>query len=394
MSRSEKTQRIVNYATQNWHKTFAGTSALDLAKRLSIPHDDVLTIVEELCAQGKGSLNRDVQLYQIKLDPGTPRAGVPGKLVQTHIYFPSKDLLHADFYRSELAQKGLSEYQRRLHLGANQIGLVFFSEEVLARYLSHPELYEVEDSLAGGKITSHSSALEDRQLYVRYGKCRQTSGQTAVTAIYKDLALMSPAEQRYWHSNEIDQPDLVTNDENFSRFLARTYDGEFVDYPSPLADVLSGMSEVNQLLAPDILFKRLENSHLRFPVEQTYKAFCDCCSELYKIVGPDGIGQPVLLKLLIARPGVENDQLIHAESKKSLSTLQLLSLAEQTLRAGGLLTTAIRKVSDYRVAADHKILPKESLPANYSDEFSKLCTELVVGLAAFKSSLLAARSDT
>jgi hypothetical protein len=81
-----------------------------------------------------------------------------------------------------------------MHLGAKQLDLVFFSEEVLARYLSHAELYEVNDSLAGGQITSHSGASGDRHLCVLYGKSRQTPGQTAVAAIYKDLAVMSAAE--------------------------------------------------------------------------------------------------------------------------------------------------------------------------------------------------------
>ncbi len=391
---TDHTQRVVSYAIQNWHRTFAGTSALDIAAKLSIPHEDVRAILEQLGAQGKGRLNRDVELYQVTLNPMARRAGITRELVKTHIYFPSKDLLHADFYSSELAQRNLPEYQKRLHLGANQVGLVFFSEEVLARYLSHPELYEVNDSLAGGEITSYSSGSEDRQLYVRYGKSRQVLGQTAVTAIYKDLALMSAAEQRYWHSYELDRPKLAPNDENFDRFLARTYEGEFVDYPNPIAHVLAGLAEVNQLLAPDTLFKRLQNTHLRFPVEQTYKALCDCSSELYKVIGPDGMDQSTLRKLLRVSLGIEESRLIHTESKRPLSTLQLLSLAEQMLQAGGSLTTAIRNVGEYRVDADHKVLPKESELANYSDVFSKLCSDLVAGLSAFKSTLGASRVDT
>ena len=394
MSHSDQAQRIVNYAIQNWHRNFTGTSALDLAERLTVPHEDVRTIVEQLCNEGKGSINRDVELYQIKLNPLAPRADTLGELVKTHVYFPSKEILHADFYGSDLAKRNLPEYQRRMHLGANQLGLVFFSEEVLARYLSHPELYNVHDSLAGGEVISQSAVPEDRLLDLRYGKSRQTLGQTAVTAIYKDLAVMSPAEQRYWHSYELDRPNLAPGDENFLRFLARTYDGEFVDYPSPIADVLSGMAEINHVLAPDSLFGRLENFHLHFPVEQTYKSLCDCASELYKVIGPDGMDQSALRRHLTVALGIEESQLINAESKRPLSTLQMFSLAEQTLRAGGSLTTAIRKVGELRTDADHKVLPKESEPANYSDTFSGLCADLVAGLAAFKFALEARRNDT
>jgi DNA-binding transcriptional ArsR family regulator len=154
------------------------------------------------------------------------------------------------------------------------------------------------------------------------------------------------------------------------------------------------MAEVNQELAPERLFKRLENIHLRFPVEQTYKALCDCSSELYKVIGPDGMDRSALHRHLTVALGIEESQLIHAESKRPLSTLQLLSLAEQTLRAGGSLTTAIRKVGELRIDADNKVLSKDSDPANYSDRFSNLCADLVVGLAAFKSALEARRNDT
>ena len=170
MNRSDQTQLIVHYAVKNWHRTFAGTNALDLAERLSIPHEEVRAIVEQLCDEGKGSIKRDVEVCQIELNPLAPHADLSGELVKTHVYFPSKELLHADFYGSDLAKRNLPEYQRRMHLGAKQLDLVFFSEEVLARYLSHPEFYEVHDSLAGGEITSHSAAPEDRQLYVLYGK--------------------------------------------------------------------------------------------------------------------------------------------------------------------------------------------------------------------------------
>ena len=58
MNSAEHTSRVVSYAVQNWHRTFGGTSALEIAAELSIPHNDVLAILEELSAQGKGRFNR------------------------------------------------------------------------------------------------------------------------------------------------------------------------------------------------------------------------------------------------------------------------------------------------------------------------------------------------
>jgi hypothetical protein len=380
MSLSKIAEDVLASTVAGWFRNFAGTSALDVARELSLDHALIMRTFEQLAMTGYGSLNRDVQLYQVSFDPEDISAGFKHEPVVTHIFFPPKHALREAFYSSDLPRQRLPEYTTRLHLGAHQIGLVYFDEEVLARYQDHPELYEINDSLAGGDISALSSAPEDRYLYVRYGKCRLKSGNIAVTAIYKDLSDMGPSEQRYWHSHELEAPDVDKSDVHFQNFLARTYEGEFVAFEDPISRLREAVVEVNKVFEPRTLFTKVENVHLRLPVEQTYKSYCDAASELYKIVGPDNISQTLLKDLLTEDFAVSLDDLRHAESKRPLSTVQLLALLENNLANPGLFTKPLRALSELRVAADHKILEPESATRSYSREFAELCDQLAQAL--------------
>lgn len=380
MPPTTEAQAALASAVDGWFKNFAGTSALDVARDIALDHPKVMRLFEELVRAGHGSINADVTLYQVSFDPENIAAGFKHEPVVTHIFFPSQQALRDAFYSSSLPQQRLPEYTTRLHLGANQIGLAYFAEEVLARYLDHPELYEINDSLAGGDVSALSGTSEDRYLYVRYGKCRLKSGSIAVTAIFKDLSDMGPSEQRHWHSFEIESPEIDKSDSHFQNFLARTYEGDFVDFENPIARLLQGIEGVNKSLEPENLFTKVKNIHLRLPVEQTYKSHCDAASELFKIVGPDNISQPKLKSLLTGDFGVSPEDLIHAESGRPLSTLQLLALLEEKLNAPGLLTTLLRPLSQLRVAADHKVLEVETETRSYSRRFAEMCNELAVSL--------------
>ena len=380
MPLSTEAQAALASTVDGWFKNFAGTSALDVARELSLDHAHVMKLFEELAKAGYGSINANVTLYQLSFDLENIAAGFKHEPVVTHIFFPSKQALHDAFYSSSLPQQRLAEYTTRLHLGAHQIGLAYFAEEVLARYLDHPELYEINDSLAGGDVSALSNTSEDRYLYVRYGKCRLRSGGIAVTAIFKDLSDMSPPEQRYWHSFEIESPDIDKSDPQFQNFLARTYEGDFVDFEDPITRLVQGVEAVNKSIEPDSLFTKTRNIHLRLPVEQTYKSHCDAASELYKIVGPDNLSQLKLKDLLIRSFGMAPEDLKHAESGRPLSTLQLLSLLEEKLNAPGLLTNLLRPLSQLRVEADHKVLTAEIEPRSYSREFAEMCNELAEAL--------------
>jgi len=274
-----------------------------------------------------------------------------------------------------------------VHLGANQIGLVYFSEEVLVRYLDHPEYYEVNDSLAGGDVSALSNAPEDRYLYVRYGKCRLKSGHITVTAIYKDLSDMTQSEQRYWHSYEIESAKIDRTDVHFQNFLARTYDGDFVDFDDPISRLLEAVVAVNNVLGTRALFTKVSNAHIRLPVEQTYKSHCDSASELYKIVGQDNISPSSLKNILTSDFGMEMDDLKHPESGRPLSTLQLFALVEEKLGTPGVYTMPLRKLANLRITADHRILEPDSSTKSYSREFAEMCDVIANALELFSESI-------
>ena len=380
MPTSKEAHAALASAVGGWFKNFTGTSALDIARDLSFDHSLVMRLFEELAETGHGSINADVTLHQLSFDLENIAAGFKSEPVVTHIFFPSKQALRDAFYSSSLPQQRLPEYTTRLHLGAHQIGLAYFEEEILARYLDHSELYEINDSLAGGDVSALSSTPEDHYLYVRYGKCRLRSGSIAVTAIFKDLSDMGISEQRYWHSFEIESPDIDRSDSHFQNFLARTYEGDFVDFEDPITRLLDGVKGVNKALEPDSLFAKSKNIHLRLPVEQTYKSFCDAASELYKIVGPDNLSQSTLKNLLTKDFGTVPDDLMHTESGRPLSSLQLLALLEENLKAAGRLTNLLRPLSQLRVAADHKVLGVETEMRSYSREFAEMCNQLAESL--------------
>ncbi len=380
MPPSQEAQAALDSTINGWFKNFAGTSALDVARDLSLDHSLVMQLFEELVSAGHGSINADVTLCQLSFDPENISAGFKQEQVVTHIFFSSKQALRNAFYASSLPQERLPEYTTRLYLGANQIGLAYFAEEVLARYLDHPELYDINDSLAGGDVSALSSKPDDRYLYVRYGKCRLKSGSIVVTAIFKDLSAMGPSEQRYWHSFEIDLPEIDRSDSHFQNFLARTYEGDFVDFEDPITRVIDAIGQVNSSLEPDSLFAKSKNIHLRLPVEQTYKSHCDAASELYKMVGPDNLSQSTLKGLLTEHFGIAPDDMKHPKSGRPLSTLQLLAILEQNLNARTVLTKLLRPLGALRVAADHKVLEAETEARSYSREFAQMCNELAESL--------------
>lgn len=273
--------------------------------------------MEELASLGKGTLNSNVELYSISIDPENPTFERSINPTTTHVFFPGRELLRDSFYSSDLVRKKLPEYKARLYQGAHQLELVYFSDEVLARYFDHPEFYDVDDSLAGGTVLAKNQAPPNRSLYTRYGRRSQADGNLAVAAIYKDLSAMSAEEQRHWHAYEIEEFSPQRNDTNFLRFIARDFEGAPVAYPSPIKNIQLAIGRANNLFGDTPLFNRVKNSHLRLPVENTYKSLCDCCSELYKLVGPDSLNQVTMEIFLTEKLGANNVELIHKVKEAS-----------------------------------------------------------------------------
>ena len=169
--RNEDIQKnILDLSIAQWNQSFGGTSALDIGDKISVSNEDVMREMESLCKDKKGTINANIELYVIRIDPENPKFEIPKESTKTHVFFPSKELLEDYFYGSELVREDFPEYIKRLHCGAHQLELVMFSEEVLSRYFYHPEWYEVDDSLSGGHIWAKSETPENRYLYVRHGK--------------------------------------------------------------------------------------------------------------------------------------------------------------------------------------------------------------------------------
>ena len=394
MSDTNIQEKIVSYSIESWNNTFGGVSSSDIASKLGMENNEVMEILEQLEESGRGTLNRNVELYIVSIDPKNPKFEMPKESTTNHIYFPDKKDLEEHFYTSELVRENYPEYKARLHRGAHQLALVYFREEVLTRYFDHPEYYEVDDSNSGGSIHTKAEAPEDSYLYVRYGKRKQKNGQASVTAIYKDLYAMSESEQRYWHSFEITEFKSNELDPDFHKFLARTYEGAYVDFESPIKDVEEGIERVNSLFDNGALFNRSENIYLRVPVENTRKSLCDCCSELYKLVGPDSINQKCLKSFISDIFEASEEEFIHKESGRPLSAIQLLTLAEQKMGRGNELTSVIKKIGRLRIEADHKISEGQVSESYFTNEFLALCRELSQAIIRFSENYSECKPST
>jgi hypothetical protein len=379
MGDNEILEKIVSLAVAHWIGNFSGISGLEIASRTGLPNEVIMKYMEDLASVGKGTLNSNVELYSISIDPENPRFERSNNPTTTHVFFPGKELLTECFYSSDLVRKKLPEYKARLYQGAHQLELVYFSDEVLARYFDHPEFYKIDDSLCGGTVLSKNEAPANRSLHIRYGRRRQADGRLAVAAIYKDLSAMSAEEQRYWHANEIEEFSPQRNDTNFLRFIERDFEGALVEYPSPIKNIQIALGRANDLFGDTPLFNRVKNSHLRLPVENTYKSLCDCCSEMYKLVGPDSLNEKTMKNFLTEKLGANNLELIH-RSKKTLSKIELLALIESKMRCEGHLTAAIKKIGMLRIKADHEIINEEAKNDNHVDTFLSICGQLTEGL--------------
>jgi hypothetical protein len=120
----------------------------------------------ELEQDGAVTVNQDMEIYVIALDSETLKQSIDDEPTSCHFVFPSKDILTAFFYNSDLVRMDILVYRARQHQGASSYDSAFFNEEVLSRYLIRPELYEVENSLSGGSIKSLVTC--DSFVYVRF----------------------------------------------------------------------------------------------------------------------------------------------------------------------------------------------------------------------------------
>lgn len=307
-------------AIQKWNLHFSGTTSLDVADKLDISHEEAMKICMELEAEDKIKVTQDQSIYVIKVDT-TLNQIMDEAPTACHFIFPTQSVLTTFFYNSELARMDIPIYRARQHQGASSYDGVFFDEEVLGRYLSRPELYEVENSLSGGKITALTTC--NGFVYVRFGKRMMTNGRRAVVALFTDLISMEEDGQRHWYGFEVRNPTFENVDGEYEKFLDHTFEGAWVDYHDPITNALQSVAQANLKIGGAGLFRHRANPHLRSPVENTYKAFLDSCSELYKVIGNDSLNADTLKETLEIKFGVSKDQFTH-KSERPLSPFQLL----------------------------------------------------------------------
>jgi hypothetical protein len=78
---------------------------------------------------------------------------------------------------------------------------------------------------------------------------------------------------------------LVSADEHYEKFVDHTFEGAWVDYHDPITNALQSVAQANLKFGGDGLFRQTTNPFLRSPVENTYNAFLNACSELNKVMG-------------------------------------------------------------------------------------------------------------
>lgn len=383
-------QKILDYSISHWQKDFTGISGIDISQHFKIPHKKVLAILDKLEQQKKGSIRRDVKLYQLTISVNKPKFGSP-KEITTSIFFPSKDVLTESFYSNELHRQNIPEYKARLHKGGSQIQLLYFNHEVLDRYLKHREIYDIEDTVASGDIhLSHEylSGLTEDELekidfpLVRFGKRHLSNGTAVITVILHDLSELPEKEQAYWYSHEIPESQFATNDKDFEIFFRRNFEAEFLDDNDPLQKVLEEVNKINILIGENGLFTINSNPYLSYPVVNTYKSFCDSCSELYKIFSPDSLSKEKLKHLLKKYFKYTEQDFVHKESGRLLGEHNLLKRLCEKIQQDDLYNN-IEKLKKHRVSADHNVTLPTIAEKNYITEFRQIAHELSANLKSF-----------
>ncbi|HJU71193.1 MAG TPA: hypothetical protein VJ603_05040 [Paucimonas sp.] len=188
-------QKVLDCAVEQWNKTHAGITSIDIARQIRSSNVKVMEAMIASEAAGKCRVNKNAEFFTVSIGEGGMKFAK--KATIAHVIFPNNEVLTDHFYSSGLARQGLPVYIERLHKGAHQYAMVYFCEEVLAKYLDRPELYDVDDSLSGGHILS-STDDEATFIHVRHGRRQLANGRSAVLVPYTDLASLDEAQQRYW----------------------------------------------------------------------------------------------------------------------------------------------------------------------------------------------------
>lgn len=367
---------ILEYCSKKWFDNPAGISALDLAQHFQITNEAAMRIFESLNELEYGTLNRNVKLYSAHFNPKNVSKSLNFKEEITHIFFPSSKVLATYYEKLGLLRQNIPEYEKRLKLGAGQVNQAYFEEEVLRKYFDHPEKYEVEDSESGGSVLSRGE--ETPYIWVRYSKRKLEDGNTAIGAFYKDLADMSDNNQKYWASYEIKSGKFLEYEKDgaYQQFVKSQIYGEFADYVDPIAEVFSLLKNINEAVGVTV-FKQVQNKSVIPPVENTFRSFCDSCSELDKLFANGNIDGKNLKNWMQRQKTASESDFICSDNKHpEITPRQMLKLLESKVCGTTDLSDLIKECSDYRQQVAHHMAASSEEVVSYSQKFYDLCKRI------------------
>ncbi len=373
---------VLKYVVERWKQSFVGTSALELADRFSLTPSEVTRRLEVLVGQGTVYL-RSAQLGQAddfresKADNGQIiRFPTHWKMVDTVIAFPERHVL-AEVFDQERKDYGV--FTNRLHRGDSQLHHYFFRQDVLDKYLQHPDRYLIKDTIVAGclltKDAYYFSLPEDKRdtetfAEIRYGKRKLQQGGIAIAAIAKDLSGLPYQEQQYWASYEIQAgTEFAKDDQEFEKYYRANFEAEWVSYEDPLEGIGNAVESINNLTDRIVcgkLFRNTsENPHLRYIVRNTAKAYQDMHKELYKSLGADSLDKSVLQDLL-KKFGASEEELRDQNGKEKKEWGLFKRFVNSFCNAD---FTPLQRCFDARVADAHKVetikLPNDDLTRKF-----------------------------
>lgn len=106
--------------------------------------------------------------------------------------------------------------------------------------------------------------------------------------------------------------------------------------------------QASQRTARVDIFRRRENALLHVPVQNTVRAYCDSCGEIYKLIGNDSLNIKVLKPYLVANIGADHAEFEHTQSKQPLTGLQLLALLQTKADTGDDAYKTIKSIGEDR----------------------------------------------
>lgn len=392
MRRIEK--KILDYAIEHWHSDFTGVSGISISQRLNTPHSKVLQVFNSLEEKGYGSLRSKVKLYSLELNPDSKDFGNHCEII-TSIFFPSRNVLKK-YIEEEFIQKEIPEYKLRLQKGDSQIRLYYFDHEVLQKYLDHPEIYDVSNSVIGGNIHikyDYYKMLSEEEIdqilfpTIRFGKRKLVDDSIALSVIVHDLSELPDKEQKYWNSYEIESPEFCLDDPDFEKFFRRDFGAEFIDDEDPLSFLFDEINKINELFSPNFFFSVVENPYLGYPIVNSEKSISDCCSELFKIIGPNSFNTKLLERILTEKFGLTEEDFYNRESNRKKSKFVLFALICQNLDIDQLIEV-VNDIKDLRISADHRIIIPGLTAKNYISDFRRLVHKLSNNLRILRKKLV------